>query len=136
MGGNLDHSRSAFGRYVAEALFWTPAALLPGPGIKWEYVDSMTARVTLACGELTQSVELRIDEIGRPLSVKFLRWSNANAEKTFRLQPFGGSFSAFQHFSGYTLPTHVEAGNHFDTDEYFPFYIVDVTDIKFPGTSQ
>ncbi|MCA1795075.1 MAG: hypothetical protein LC660_14615 [Desulfobacteraceae bacterium] len=28
MGGNPDHIRSAFGRYVAEAVFWTPAATL------------------------------------------------------------------------------------------------------------
>ena len=26
-GGNSDHARSAFGRYVAEAVFWTPAIL-------------------------------------------------------------------------------------------------------------
>lgn len=35
MGGDIDHARAAYGRYVAEALFWTPAALLPGPGIVW-----------------------------------------------------------------------------------------------------
>ncbi|MDR5900337.1 hypothetical protein QC823_15320 [Halomonas vilamensis] len=33
LGGDLDHTRSAFGRYVAEAVFWTPAAMLPSPGI-------------------------------------------------------------------------------------------------------
>ncbi|MGC9386254.1 MAG: DUF6544 family protein, partial [Hydrogenovibrio sp.] len=29
LGGTTDHRRSAFGRYVAEALFWTPAVFLP-----------------------------------------------------------------------------------------------------------
>lgn len=33
LGSDANHARAAFGRYVAEALFWTPAALLPGPGI-------------------------------------------------------------------------------------------------------
>ncbi len=38
LGGNPDHTRSAYGRYVGEAVIWTPAALLPGPGITWEAV--------------------------------------------------------------------------------------------------
>jgi hypothetical protein len=29
LGGDPDHRRSAFGRYVAEAVIWSPAALLP-----------------------------------------------------------------------------------------------------------
>lgn len=39
MGGIPNHTRSAFGRYVAEAVFWTPAVVLPGPGVAWEQVD-------------------------------------------------------------------------------------------------
>ncbi len=38
MGGDPDHARSAFVRYVAEAVFWAPAAVLPGPGVQWEWV--------------------------------------------------------------------------------------------------
>jgi hypothetical protein len=34
-GGNPDHARAAFGRLVAEAVFWTPAALMPQPGVRW-----------------------------------------------------------------------------------------------------
>jgi hypothetical protein len=30
LGGDRDHTRSAFGRYAAEAVIWAPAALLPG----------------------------------------------------------------------------------------------------------
>ncbi|MCA9876579.1 MAG: hypothetical protein KC442_02315, partial [Thermomicrobiales bacterium] len=44
-GGDADHARSAFGRGVAEAVFWTPASVLPGPGVRWEAVDNATARV-------------------------------------------------------------------------------------------
>jgi len=42
LGDDPDHARSAFGRYVAEAVFWAPAALLPGPGLSWEAVDENT----------------------------------------------------------------------------------------------
>ena len=136
MGGDRDHARSAFGRYVAEAVFWTPAALLPGPGIDWEPVDATTVRVIVTHGALKQAVELTVDAAGSPRIVRFLRWSVANPEKVYRLQPFGGYLSEFRTFSGFTLPTHVEAGNHFGTDEYFPFFRADVSEVRFPRANE
>ncbi len=131
-GGTTDHARSAFGRYVSEAVFWTPAALLPGPGLRWEAVDHSTARVIVTRGDLSQSVGVTVDADGRPSKVAFPRWTNANPEKVYRLQPFGGNISEFRTFGGFTLPTHVEAGNHFGTEDYFPFFVADVHDIRFP----
>jgi hypothetical protein len=130
-GGNSDHARSAFGRYVAEAVFWTPAALLPGPGITWEAVDTDTARVTLSSGDLSQSVSIHMDKEGQPTHVSFMRWSNANPEKTFRLQPFGGILSDFREIQGFRLPYQVDAGNGFGTDEYFVFFKARINDIHF-----
>lgn len=132
LGGDPDHMRSAFGRYVAEAAFWTPAALLPGPGVTWEAVDADTARVTIRRGDLSQGVDVTVDAEGRPIIVSFQRWSNANPEKVHRLQPFGGYLSDFREVGGFRLPHHVEAGNMFGTDEYFPFFVADVTAIRFP----
>lgn len=59
------------------------------------------------------------------------RWSNANPEKKYRLQLFGGYLSEFRLFGGFRLPTHVEAGNHFDTDQYFPFFVADLSAVEF-----
>ncbi|MCB1755879.1 MAG: hypothetical protein KDJ38_10175 [Gammaproteobacteria bacterium] len=132
MGGDPDHARSAFGRYIAESVFWTPAAVLPGPNVVWESVDSDTARVTISHGALAQTVSLKIDTDGRPREVSFLRWSNANTDKTYRLQPFGGLLSDFRDVQGYRLPFRVEAGNLFGSDDYFPFYKAQVTAIRFP----
>ncbi|WP_372986992.1 DUF6544 family protein [Marinobacter sp.] len=132
MGGTPDHARSAFGRYVAEAVFWTPAALLPGPNVHWELVDVNVARVTLRHNGLSQSVDVTVAEDGQPLQVHFDRWSNANPEKEYRWQPFGGYLSEFREVEGFRLPMHVEAGNHFGTERYFPFFVVDVTEIAFP----
>lgn len=130
----LDHRRSAFGRAVAEAAFWTPAALLPGPGITWTQVDAATARVTVRCDGIVQSVDVTIEADGRPTQVALQRWSDANADKVFRLQPFGGFLSEFREVDGFRLPMHVEAGNQFGTAAYFPFYQADVTRITFrPG---
>ncbi|MDO8863212.1 hypothetical protein Q6D67_16015 [Haliea sp. E1-2-M8] len=134
-GGTPDHTRSAFGRYVAEAVVWTPAALLPGPGVTWAAVDDDTARVTVRHGDLSQAVDVTVDSDGRPVVASFQRWSNANPDKVHRLQPFGASMSDFREVGGYRLPFRVEAGNMFGTDAYFPFFLADVTAIRFPGAT-
>lgn len=132
LGEDPDHSLSAFGRYVAEAVFWTPAAVLPRPGIVWEGLDTDRARITVNYQGISQSVDLTVGEDGQPTQVQFERWSNANPEKRHKLQPFGGYLSEFRYFGGFRLPTHVEAGNHFATDQYFPFFVADVTAVEFP----
>ncbi len=133
LGGDPDHTRSAFGRYAAEAVIWSPAALLPGPGIAWEGMDENTARVTVRHGDLTQAIDVTVDAEGRPVVASFQRWSNANPDKVHRLQPFGATMSDFREVDGYRLPFHVEAGNLFGTDDYFPFFLANVTEIRFPG---
>ena len=134
-GNNEDHARASFGRYVAEAVFWTPAALLPGKGIQWEAVDDSTARVTVTHMGMKQAVDVTVDTEGRPVKVVFQRWSNANPAKKFQFQPFGGYLSHYQEFGGFRLPTRVEAGNSFETDDYFPFFNATVTSVQFPTGS-
>lgn len=136
LGNDANHLRSAYGRQVAEAVFWTPAVLLPGPGVTWEEVDHDTARVTVASGGLSQTVDITLNTEGQPNTVVFMRWSDANPEKQYRLQPFGGALSDFREVRGYRLPFKVEAGNMFGTDEYFAFYRPEVADIRFPGAGQ
>ncbi|MEZ5659889.1 MAG: DUF6544 family protein [Burkholderiaceae bacterium] len=132
ISGDEDHRRSAYGRYVAESVFWTPAAVLPGPGITWQGLGPDTARVTVRHGALAQAVDLKIAPDGRPIAVWFSRWSNENPDRVYRLQPFGGTLSEYREVQGFRLPFRVEAGNHFGTDEYFAFYKADVREIRFP----
>lgn len=132
MGGTADHARSAYGRCVAEAVFWTPAALLPGPDVTWEPVNADTARVTVRRDGMGQSVDVTVDAEGRPVRVFFQRWSDANPQHTHRWQPFGGDLSEFREVGGYRLPFRAEGGNMYGTDGYFPFFIAQVTDIRFP----
>ncbi|WP_432816562.1 hypothetical protein [Sulfitobacter sp. JB4-11] len=61
----------------------------------------------------------------------FDRWSNANADRLYRLQPFGGDLGAFEVFDGFRLPTRVVGGNHYGTPLYHPFYKAEVTHITF-----
>lgn len=121
-GNNQDHARSAFGRYASEALLWCPAAALPQPGVvRWESVNDNTARMLMTQGNMSQSVDLTVDKEGKLQKIMFPRWTNANAEKIFRLQPFRGFASEFSEFDGYHLPTRVEAGSNFGTEPYHPF---------------
>ena len=131
-GGTADHFRSAFGRYVAEAVFWTPAALLPSETVRWDPIDEATVRVTVMHRGLEQSVELSVDPVGRLTTVSFQRWSDANPAKQFQLQPFGGYLSDYRDFGSFRLPTRIEAGNFFGTGDYFPFFNVVITDVHFP----
>jgi hypothetical protein len=135
-GSNEDHARSAFGRYLTEAVFWTPAALLPGNGIQWEPVDDSTPRVIVTHMGLKQAVDVTVGADGQPSKVVFQRWSDSNPEKTFQLQPFGGSLSDYEDFGGFRLPTRVQAGNFFGTDDYFEFFKATVTAVRFPSASE
>ena len=136
MGGDSDHTRSAYGRYVAEAVFWTPAAILPRAGVTWEGIDENTARVTITHGKLSQAVDVTVNAEGQPIEVSFMRWSNANPEKSHRLQPFGGFLSDYRVVQGFKLPFRIEAGNMFGTNEYFPFFKAEVKAIRFPGAEK
>lgn len=133
LGGDADHARAAYGRYIAEAVFWAPAAVLPGPHVDWQASGPNRAKVTVRHAGMVQSVEIEVAEDGQPLSVMFERWSNANSEGTYQLQPFGGTLSEFRDVQGYRIPTHIEAGNLFGSDAYFPFFIADVDEIAFPS---
>lgn len=125
-----DHRRSAFGRVISEAAFWAPASLLPSERVAWEAVSDDTARAVVRFGNLEQAVDITVDEAGAPIEVVIPRWSNENAERRWREQPFGGNPSRFREVDGYRLPTRVEGGNHFGTPDYFPFYKAEVTAIE------
>lgn len=125
-----DHHRSAFGRVVAEAAFWSPASLLPSEAVRWEFVDKHVARAVVTYGGHVQNVDITVDEQGQPIRVTIQRWSNANADKVYREQPFGGDLADFRDVGGYKLPFRVEGGNLIGTDSYFPFFKASVEQIR------
>lgn len=133
-GGGDDIARSAAGRAVAESLFWAPAALLPSSQVRWEAVDADTARAVVTLDGHEHRVELTVDDDGRPRSVSLMRWSRENPEKTWRLQPFGGTIGAIMEVDGYRIAKAVDGGNWFGTPDYFPFYKARVTRLRLrPG---
>ena len=123
-------------RVVSEGAFWVPASLLPSRNVVWEDADADTARVVVTYGEYSQSIELKIEANGQPSRVLIQRWSNENADKAFREQPFGGYLSEYRQIGGYRLPMHVEGGNLIGTQDYFPFFKANVQAIRFPQLSE
>ncbi len=127
-----NHLRSSFGRLVADSLFWAPASMLPARSVRWAPLGEDSARLIVRSGGFEQAVDLYVGPKGEPESIIFQRWSNENPERVHRLQAFGGDFSDFRTFEGYRLPTTVIAGNHYGTEEYFPFFKARVTAVRFP----
>jgi hypothetical protein len=125
-----DLIRSARARAVAEAL-WAPASLLPANGVTWEPIDGERARAIFRHDGQSFALELTVAEDGRPLAVAMQRWTNANPQKVFRYQPFGATVEETGTFGGYTIPTRIDGGNGFRTDEYFPFFRAKVTEARF-----
>ena len=70
--------------------------------------------------------DLTLDQNGAVVQVVGQRWSNANPEQAFRLQPFGGSVEAEATFGGFTIPAILKVGNHFGTGDYFPFFQAEI----------
>ena len=56
---------------------------------------------------------------------------NANPDKAYRIQPFGGTLNNYRIFDGFRVPTRVEGGNFLGTDAYFPFFKATVTEMQF-----
>ena len=122
VGGTADHYQSSFGRYAAEAVFWSPASVLPGDNAEWRALGPDLVQVKLTYENQTTRVDLTLDSSGAPVKISFDRWTDANPDKEFRLQRFGGYLSDPVTFDGFTVPTRIIAGNKFETDEYFAFY--------------
>lgn len=122
--------RSAAARPALEAI-WVPASLLPGNGAVWEELGPQSARVTFNTGNHATEMTMTIDDDGRLLDIVAMRWSDANPDKTFRLQPFGGTMEEEATFGGFTIPSRVHVGNHFGTDSYFPFFNAEITGAQY-----
>lgn len=128
LGASPDLNRSAATRSAIEAI-WAPASLLPGNGVRWAQTGPDTARLTFATG--IEPVDMTLGPNGRVLEVVTQRWSDANPQRTFRLQPFGGTTAGEKTIEGFTIPGRVSVGNLFGTEDYLPFFQVEITAAHF-----
>lgn len=125
-----DIDRSARARPAVEAI-WAPAALHPALGAQWTQTGPNSADVTFATGPEPTTISLNLSPTGAVESVTTLRWSNANPENRFQWQPFGGTVHGEARFGGYTIPSRIEAGNHFGTPAWFAFFVAEITNADY-----
>lgn len=130
-GGDEDYLRSGVGRMVVEMAAWSPVSLLPQFGVEWEELGDDVIRAKVNALGFDQIVDIKIDTRGAPIEFLIPRWSNANPEQTFKLQPFGGIAHAYATYDGITIVSDVEAGNHFGTPDYFAFFKAKVTALEY-----
>lgn len=133
-GGTRDYLHSGVGRMVVEMAAWSPVSLLPQFGVAWEAINEDVIRAHVKAYGFSQSVDITIDQRGAPIEFVMPRWSNANPEQIFKLQSFGGIAHAYATIDGITIVSEVEAGNHFGTPDYFPFFKAKVIELEFQPT--
>ena len=121
-----DMVRSASFRAATEGL-WVPASFLPQNGVEWEQSGPDKARLTINRVDPSITLELTLAPNGAVTEIVGQRWSDANADRQFRLQPFGGTIAAEATFGGYTVPSRLSIGNHYGTDEFLPFFQAEIT---------
>jgi len=125
-----DHARAAAARMVMESV-WAPAALLPQFGAVWTQTGADQAEVRFPEMHGVEPIYLTLDAAGRVLEVTTLRWSNANPDRIYRLQPFGGRTLRHATHQGFTIPTAMEIGNLYGTPEYDPFFRAHLTRVEY-----
>ncbi len=130
LSGTDNLALSAAARSIMEAI-WAPASLLPQNGARWQAAGDDAAQVNFEVAGQELAMTLTLSEEGRPLTVSMMRWSDANPEGRFRWQPFGGTIEEMGAFGGYTIPTRIAVGNHFGTDDYFPFFRAEIVDARY-----
>ena len=130
LGPSPDLNRAAAARPAMEAI-WAPAGLLPIHGVRWEEIEPSRARVTVPSGIGPVAIDLTLAGTGRVVALSTMRWTDANPEKTFALQPFGGTVHGEATFEGFTIPTSVRIGNHFGSEDYHPFFQAEITRARY-----
>lgn len=127
-----DLVRSAQFRAAVEGALWLPPSLLPENGVEWAQAGANTAVVTLRKFNPEPIVlTLTLDRSGAVREVVGQRWSNANTEKRFRHQPFGGTILREGTNQGLTIPTQIAVGNLYGTPDYLPFFQATLTSVKY-----
>lgn len=130
ISGTNDHARAAATRVMMEAI-WAPAALLPQFGVEWVQTGPDSAEVRFADTPGLEPMRITFDAEGSPLEVVALRWTDANPDKVYRLQPFGGRILEMGRHAGFLIPTRVEMGNMFGTPDYVPFFLATIASAEF-----
>ncbi|MCC5964815.1 MAG: hypothetical protein JJU24_01645 [Natronohydrobacter sp.] len=130
IGGTEDHARAAAARVMLESV-WAPASLLPQFGAQWVQTGPDSAEVRFTDAPDLEPMQISFDADGKLVEVWAMRWTDANPDKVFRLQPFGGQMLEMARHQGFLIPARVELGNMWGTQDYAPFFLATITRAEF-----
>jgi hypothetical protein len=102
-------ARDVAARAALGALF-VPTALLPRAGVEWSLDGPGWITATIASGDQTATLRLRIDADGRLLAAEVDRWGDPLRTGRRRRHTFRAVPTAERTFSGLTVPSRGRAG--------------------------
>ncbi|MBV9881024.1 MAG: hypothetical protein JO180_11040 [Gemmatirosa sp.] len=100
-GGTRAMAVASLQRYLAEAP-WTPPALLPSAGVRWEAIDDTTARATLVDRGVTASVDFHFGARDEIVGTTAERPRDVHG--TPLLTPWVGRFGDYVRIDGMMVP--------------------------------
>ncbi len=110
-----DVTRSAIGRMQIESICLP--SMLAHPDVIWTEIAPTYVKANFtALGEQAE-LFLSIDRSGRLERVKLLRWGNPEGSD-YRYLDFGGVVAAEAKFGDYTIPSHLNIGWFFDSEQF------------------
>jgi hypothetical protein len=111
-GGTPEMNSGSLHRFLAEAV-WYPAALLPGPALRWSPLGSNSAVATLTDHGTTVSLEFRFADTGEVTGIYTpARWGTFGAG--YEQRPWEGHFRQYERRNGIRVPTEGDVGWYVD----------------------
>ena len=129
-GGTEHHARAAGTRLLLEPV-WAPASLLPQFGAEWTQTGPDSAEIRFAEAAGLAPMQITPDSAGNLQHVWAMRWTDANPEQVWQLQPFGGRMLQMARHEGFLIPAQVELGNICGTHDYARFFRATITRAEF-----
>lgn len=129
-GGSTDHARAAATRTMLETL-WVPSMLLPQNGARWVQTGPDSAEIRFDATPDLPPMQVTLSAEGDMTEVWAMRWSDANPERIWQWQPFGGRMLDWGVAQGFRIPMRVELGNNWGTPAYAPFFRATITRVDY-----
>jgi hypothetical protein len=106
--GGAELNSGALHRFLAEAV-WYPTALLPGPLLVWNPIDSTRSLATLSVSGTTVSLEFRFNQSGEVSGIYSpCRWGRFHGK--YQQVPWEGHFHDYRRQDGMLVPFRGEVG--------------------------
>lgn len=126
-----DADEASLMRYFNE-MTWFPTAYV-NDKVKWEPIDTNSARATMTDHGITVSAVFYFDNEGRLTNFVAERGRDTGGGKLVRTK-WSTPITNYKTFNGLRLPSKAEAVWHLDSGEY-PYIRVEVTDIEYDSSS-